>query len=383
MNMLHRRRPGVDSRSGLSGEIATAPTASPAAARLASLDAYRGLIMLTLLCGGIFHSLAGHPIWGWLARHNEHVEWEGAVYWDLIQPAFMFMVGVAMPFAFAARAARGDTWGSQAGHALRRAAMLILIGVLLDHIGADRVQIGFMRVLQQIAFGYMIAFLVLGRSLGAQAIVVTAILVGYQALWTLNPWNGPGGPWAQGNENIGSAFDFWLLGRYYTGYYVGMNAIPSSATIILGVMAGQHVLASRDARRTSVTLLLAGLAMIAVGLAVSPWFPIIKRIWTPSFTVYSAGWTTLLLAAFYWAVEVQGWRRWAFPLLVVGMNSIAAYVIGNAFGGWFRTATRAWLELLAPALGPVWLPVLQRALFAATAWAVLLWLYRRRVFFKV
>jgi heparan-alpha-glucosaminide N-acetyltransferase len=383
MNMLHRRRPGVDSRSGLSGEIATAPTASPAAARLASLDAYRGLIMLTLLCGGIFHSLAGHPIWGWLARHNEHVEWEGAVYWDLIQPAFMFMVGVAMPFAFAARAARGDTWGSQAGHALRRAAMLILIGVLLDHIGADRVQIGFMRVLQQIAFGYMVAFLVLGRSLGAQAIVVTAILVGYQALWTLNPWNGPGGPWAQGNENIGSAFDFWLLGRYYTGYYVGMNAIPSSATIILGVMAGQHVLASRDARRTSVTLLLAGLAMIAVGLAVSPWFPIIKRIWTPSFTVYSAGWTTLLLAAFYWAVEVQGWRRWAFPLLVVGMNSIAAYVIGNAFGGWFRTATRAWLELLAPALGPVWLPVLQRALFAATAWAVLLWLYRRRVFFKV
>ena len=152
-----------------------------------------------------------------------------------------------------------------------------------------------------------------------------------------------------------------------------MNAIPSSATIILGVMAGQHVLASRDARRTSLTLLLAGLAMIAAGWRVSPWFPIIKRIWTPSFTVYSAGWTTLLLAAFYWAVEVQGWRRWTFPLLVVGMNSIAAYVIGNAFGGWFRTATRAWLGLLAPALGPVWLPVVQRALFALTAWAVLLW----------
>ncbi len=145
--------------------------------RLVSLDAYRGLIMLTLLCGGIFHSLAGHPIWGWLAHHNEHVEWEGAVYWDLIQPAFMFMVGVAMPFAFAARAARGDTWGSQARHALRRAAMLVLIGVLLDHVGADRVQIGFMRVLQQIAVGYLVAFLVLGRSLATQAAVVAVILV--------------------------------------------------------------------------------------------------------------------------------------------------------------------------------------------------------------
>ena len=351
--------------------------------RVVSLDAYRGLIMLTLLCGGIFHSLAGHPIWGWLARHNEHVDWEGAVYWDLIQPAFMFMVGVAMPFAFAARSARGDTWGSQARHALRRAAMLVLIGVLLDHVGADRVQIGFMRVLQQIAVGYLVAFLVLGRSLATQAVVVGVILVAYHVLWTANPWNGPGGPWAQGHENIGSAFDFWLLGRHYSGYYVGMNAIPSSGTIILGVMAGQHVLASRDPRRTSLTLLLAGLAMIAVGLAVSPWAPIIKRIWTPSFTIYSAGWTTLMLAAFYWAVEVQGWRRWTFPLLVVGMNSIAAYVMGNAFGGWFNTATRAWLGLLAPALGPVWLPVLQRALFALTAWTVLLWLYRRRLFFKV
>jgi heparan-alpha-glucosaminide N-acetyltransferase len=381
MNMLQVQHPDVESGPRLSPETSAARAASPAAIRLASLDAYRGLIMLTLLCGGIFHSLAGHPTWGWLARHNEHVQWEGTVYWDLIQPAFMFMVGVAMPFAFAARAARGDTWGSQARHALWRAAMLVVIGVLLDHVGADRVQIGFMRVLQQIAVGYLAAFLVLGRSLRTQAVVVAVILVAYQVLWTTNPWNGPGGPWAQGNENIGSAFDFWLLGRHYTGYYVGMNAIPASATIILGVMAGQHVLASRDPRRTSLTLLLAGLALIALGLAVSPWAPIIKRIWTPSFTIYSAGWTTLLLAAFYWAVEVQGWRRWTFPLVVVGMNSIAAYVIGNAFGGWFESATSAWLGLLA--LGPAWLPVAQRALFALTAWSVLLWLYRRRVFFKI
>src|SRR5262245_9005934 len=85
--------------------------APPASERLLSLDAYRGLIMLTLLAGGIFHSLQGHPTWGWLAVQNEHVAWEGCVYWDLIQPSFMFMVGVAMPFALARRAARGDSWG--------------------------------------------------------------------------------------------------------------------------------------------------------------------------------------------------------------------------------------------------------------------------------
>ena len=331
-------------------------TGAPAAPRLVSLDAYRGLIMLTLLCGGIFSSLAGHPYWNWLATQNEHVAWQGTVYWDLIQPAFMFMVGVAMPFAFAARTARGDSWLSQALHAVRRAAMLVVIGVLLDHIGSDHIQIGFIRVLQQIAFGYLVAFLLLGRTLATQGAVVAAILVGYQALWMFNPWNGPGGPWAQGNANIGSAIDFWLLGRQYSGYYVGMNAIPSSATIILGLMAGQYVQGARDTGRTARTLLLAGVAGIVIGLVAGLWFPIIKRIWTPSFTVYSAGWTTLMLAACYWAVEVRGWRRWTFPLLVVGMNSIAAYVIGNAFRGWFRTATHAWIDPLAVALGEVCFP---------------------------
>ena len=352
-------------------------------ARLVSLDAYRGLIMFTLLCGGIFQSLDGHPTWHWLAVQNEHVAWEGAVYWDIIQPAFMFMVGVAMPFAFAVRTARGDSWALQFRHAVRRALTLIAIGILLDHIGAQRIQIGFIRVLQQIAFGYVAAFFILGRTWRVQALVVGAILVGYQLLWMFNPWNGPGGPWAQGNENIGSAFDMWLLGRHYSGYYVGMNAIPSAATIMLGVMAGQYVHTARDTTRTARVLLLASIAGILAGLALSPWFPLIKRIWTPSFTVYSAGWTTLLLAAFYWVVEVQGWRRWAFPLVVVGMNSIAAYIMGNAFAGWFRGATGAWLGAVAPAVGDVWMPVLQRALFALTAWGVLLWLYRRKIFFKV
>jgi heparan-alpha-glucosaminide N-acetyltransferase len=365
------------------GHDPSALRTSAGAPRVVSLDAYRGLIMFTLLCGAIFRSLQGHPVWDWLYRHNEHVAWEGAVYWDLIQPAFMFMVGVAMPFAFAARTARGDTWWSQFGHALRRAGMLIAIGILLDHIGAESIRIGFIRVLQQIAFGYVAAFFVLGRSLSAQGLVAAAILVGYQLVWMFNPWNGPGGPWAQGNENIGSAFDLWLLGRNYAGYYVGLNAIPSTATIIFGVMAGQVILRSRDVQGTARLLLGAGLSALLLGLALSPWFPLIKRIWTPSFAVYAAGWTTLMLAGFYWAVEVKGWRRWTFPLVVVGMNSIAAYVIGSAFGGWFRGASGAWIGWLAPVLGEAWFPVFQRAVFAAVAWSVLYWLYRRRIFFKV
>ncbi|MDO8942252.1 MAG: DUF5009 domain-containing protein, partial [Desulfobacterales bacterium] len=123
----------------------TTPVPALATQRLQSLDAYRGLIMFTLLCGALFHSLKGHPLWNWLYLQNEHVAWAGCVYWDLIQPSFMFMVGVAMPFAFARRAALGDSRGKQFRHMLMRAFNLILIGILLDHFGRDKVQISFIR----------------------------------------------------------------------------------------------------------------------------------------------------------------------------------------------------------------------------------------------
>ena len=356
--------------------------ARPAAERLQSLDAYRGLIMLTLLAGSIFHSLKGHPIWNWLYVQNEHVAWEGCVYWDLIQPSFMFMVGVAMPFALARRAALGDSWGRQFRHVLIRAFNLTLIGVLLDNFGAEKWSIGFIRVLQQIAIGYVFAFFVVGKSFRTQGLVAAAILVGYNLLWMFNPWNGPGGPWATGNENIGSAFDLWMLGRNYFGYYVGMNAIPATATLIFGAMAGQLIMNRLPQRKTMLILLVAGVSAMAIGLVVSPWLPLIKRIWTPSFAVYAGGLTTLMLLFFYWSIEVMGWKKWAFPLVVVGTNSIAAYVLGNAFGGWFRSASNAWIGWLKEPLGEAGFPVFQKFLFMCAAWSVLYWLYRRRIFFK-
>ncbi len=376
------------------------PPSAPPARRLQSLDAYRGLIMFTLLCGGLFHSLKGHPTWNWLFLQNEHVAWAGCVYWDLIQPSFMFMVGVSMPFAFARRSELGDSWNRQLGHALVRAFNLMAIGILLDHFGSEKIQLGIIRVLQQIALGYLVAFLVVGRGLRTQGLVAGSILVGYQLLWMFNPWNGPGGPWAMGNENLGSAFDRWLIGRNYSGYYVGLNAIPAAATIIFGVMTGtlianadcglrnadlknqNRVTSDPTKRKVCLTLLIAGLGGIAFGLAVSPWFPLIKRIWTPSFALYAGGWTTLMLLAFYWAIEVRGWRGWSFPLVVVGTNSIAAYVLGNAFGGWFRSASGAWIAWLKEPLGDVGFPILQRGLFAVAAWGVLWWLWRRKIFFK-
>jgi heparan-alpha-glucosaminide N-acetyltransferase len=363
------------------------PATATAPVRLVCLDAYRGLIMLTLLFGGVFQSLRNTPGWEWLALHNDHVAWEGCVYWDLIQPSFMFMVGVAMPFALAKRAAAGADWGQRFARVLIRALNLMLVGIVLDHFGSDKIQIGFIRVLQQIAIGYVLAFFVAEKSWRVQAITAGVILIGYNLLWMFNPWNGPGGPWAKGNENIGSVFDWWMLERHYSGYYVGLNAIPSTATIIFGVMAGSLIQKRLPHGHTLLILTGCGLAALALGWAVSPWLPLIKRIWTPSWTVYAAGATTLMLAAFYLVIEVWGLRRWAFPLVVVGMNSIAAYCLPGLFGNWWSRLTGAWVKFIGDnwirfAPDSVWRPVFEKFLFVAFAWLVLYWLYRRRIFLK-
>ncbi|HEX2750527.1 MAG TPA: hypothetical protein VHM91_21150, partial [Verrucomicrobiales bacterium] len=233
-----------------------------------------------------------------------------------------------------------------------------------------------------IAIGYVLAFFVAEKSWRMQAVTAAGILIGWTLLWIFNPWNGPGGPWAMEGENIGRAFDRWMLGRNYTGYYVGLNAIPATATILFGVMAGGLIRKGLPHGRTLAILFCSGLGALALGLVVSPWLPLIKRLWTPSFAVYAGGWTTLILALFYWVIEVRGKRRWAFPLVVVGMNSIAAYVIGNAFGSWFKRLTGAWVNGLKAPMGEAWFPVFEHLLFAVFAWCVLYWFWKRRIFFK-
>ncbi len=351
--------------------------------RLQSLDACRGLIMFTLMCGPIFQSLRGEPVWHWLAVQNDHVAWEGCVYWDLIQPSFIYMVGAAMPFAFAARAARGDSRASRIAHAVKRAACLILSGLMLDQFGAREWQFGLIRVLQQIALAYLGSFWLVGRGYRAQAFTAAAILMAHTLVWLHNPWNGPAGPWARGNENLGSVFDRWLLGRNYQWFYVTTNFIPSTATMLFGMMAGESIRRDVNRRRVSPILLAAGVGAVAAGWALAGWIPMIKRLWTASFTLFAGGCTTLMLLAFYWAIDVRGWKRWSFPLVVVGMNSIAAYVMENTMRGWFRSLSQAWVGWLEAPLGSRWFPVFQNGLFALAAWTVLHWLWRKRIFIKV
>jgi heparan-alpha-glucosaminide N-acetyltransferase len=394
----------------------------PLADRLVSLDAYRGFIMLAMVSAGLGTAkLRGDPQWGWLAHQLDHVKWEGCVFWDLIQPAFMFMVGVAMPLAFAKRAARGESWSHQFGHVVRRCLLLILIGIVMDSFGQDRPVVQFIRVLQQIAIGYFLAFFVLHLGPKVQALTAVLLLVGHTAAFLWYGGIGTDGPW-QRDANVGTAIDQSIHAFFVSlglpsiwppstggnalgvlcvagtgaaphiwppggGGYVVINAISSTATILFGVLAGELIRGRLTPGAKALVLSVCGVGGILAGLVLENWVPMVKRIWTATFAVYAAGWTALFMAFFYVVIDIFRARRWSWPLVVVGMNSIFIYFCSGVLTGTIRSLLKPFTnEPLQRLLGSDyerWAPVVMALLVTFVLWLLCAWLYRKRIFFKV
>ena len=271
-----------------------------------------------------------------------HVEWEGFVIWDLIQPSFIFIVGVAMPFAFAIRSSRGESRASQFGHVAKRSLTLLVIGMAIVCVHKDKLVIDFITVLQQIAIAYFFAFFVLGRGWKVQLAATLAVLAAHHLLFTFGPGHGVDA-YAK-NANFAAWLDYTVLGTYNAGGYTSFNAFSSIATVILGIMAGEMIRSDNTEGRKVVWMLVTGVVLLAVGAALHPVIPVVKRIWTSSWALFAGGWAYLLLGAFYWAIEVKGWRRWCFIFQVVGMNSIAIYV----FHQMLHSSLDRWLWVFHP-----------------------------------
>ena len=353
-------------------------TPRPPGERSLALDAYRGLIMVLLISHGFgLSALKDHGLGKYLAQQVDHVQWEGLVLWDLIQPAFMFMVGVAMPYAFARRGSGG--WGGFT-HALRRSAILIFLSQLFVAVQASgQFQFGLINVLSQIAFTYLICFLLMRFDFRVQAAAAVALLGGHWLLFLAYP--GPAGPFSP-QGNVGQVIDQWLLGRNYSGYYVTINLVSSTVTTLFGVWAGM-LMRRPIALPQKLRLLLSWAGgCLAGGLLLSLANPMVKRIWTASFTIYSAGFVLLGLAAMLWLVDGLGWRRAAMPLVWVGTNSLFIYCVGQMCRGaiWrgigVFTGKFAWLGTMA---GPVALDCATLAVMWWMCW----WLYQRKAFVKI
>jgi predicted acyltransferase len=413
--------------SGSAAESGPAGAAdSPAEQRLRSLDAYRGLIMVLLAFVGFglrevaenqLEQAPNSGFWSGVAYQFSHAQWVGCSLWDMIQPSFMFMVGVAMAFSYAKRQRLGQSYSRMLLHALWRSVVLILLGVFLMSNWSKSTNWSFVNVLTQIGLGYTFLFLVRGWPAKFQAIAATAVLVGTWLLFVLYPGAGidiaAGAPevgvepqWAQQhlegvppawhkNTNVGHAIDVPLLNLFRSeddpfefngGGYQTINFLPSLATMIFGLMCGELLRSNRSHRKKLLILLAAGIGGLVVGqvLHATGVCPIVKRIWTPSWAIFSTGWCCLILAALFGVIDVLRWRLWAFPLVVVGMNSIAMYLMFQLLRPWTAKTLQIHLgDNVFEFCGDVWAPAVQATMVGFCLWLICLWLYRQKFFIRV
>jgi predicted acyltransferase len=364
------------------GSIATAAAVEPTIPqRYLALDAYRGFIMLVLASGGFgFAALAQRrPDLSWIARQFEHMPWEWITFWDLIQPAFMFMVGVAMPFALARRMEQGATPNQLFRHVAARSFRLILMSQILMSISRGRMHFQLINVLAQIGLTYFLSYLIIQLKFRWQAAIAAFLLAGHWALFVAFP--GTEGPFMSKTTNIGAVLDKIVFGSVNPGYWATLNFVTSTVTTLFGVWAGQLIRSRRSHSDKMRILGLWAVSCLALGFAIHPWNPIIKRICTTSFTLYSAGWVLLMLLAFYWAIEVQGWRKWTFPLVVVGANSIFIYSLDIILRGWLNRAVGVF-TLKFEWIGD-FAPVAQSCAVLLVMWYLCYWLYQRKIFLKL
>jgi heparan-alpha-glucosaminide N-acetyltransferase len=385
--------------------------------RLVSLDAYRGAIMLMMASAGLGLAQVArlHPdsgIWRFIGHQTEHAPWAGFTLWDIIQPAFMFMVGVALPWSVAKRCARGQSLRVMLAHALWRALVLVLLAVFLSSAWSRQTVWSFDNVLAQIGLGYTIVFLLAFTKPRTQWLVAFGILLVYWLAFAIYPlpaadfdWASVGVPedWSfltgfaahwEKNANFAAAFDRWFLNLFprerpfvfSRGGYQTLNFVPSIATMIFGLLAGELLRSKQAISRKLKWLVLFGVVGIVVGkfIALAGLCPIVKRIWTPSWAIDSAGWVTLILAGFVAIVEWRGWKRWTFPFVIVGLNPITLYCMWQLMGGFIRENVKRHVgQNVFESFGPAYSPILERAAVLLVLWLVVLWMYRRRIFLRI
>lgn len=387
--------------------------------RNVAVDAYRGLVMLLMMAEVLQFSRvsAAFPtsvFWKVLAWNQTHSEWFGCSLHDTIQPGFSFLVGVALPYSIASRVAKGGTFWKLFAHALWRSLALVALGVFLRSMDHSQTYFTFEDTLSQIGFGYPFLFLLGFRPPKWAWAALGVVLGGYWLAWALYPLPGAGFDWQSvgvsaawnaqhnytgfaahwnKNYNFGNTFDQWFLNLFprehpfvdNDGGYLTLSFIPTLGTMILGLVAGRW-LREVAPKIPMKKLLVAGIAGIALGLALhySHICPVVKRIWTPSWTIFSGGICFLFLAAFSWVIDVKGFRKWAFPLIVIGMNSIAAYCIAHFMEEFLSSTFRIHLGAnFFQFAGAGLEPFFRGAAILFCYWVVLLWMYRRKLFLKI
>jgi predicted acyltransferase len=374
--------------------------------RLQSVDFFRGITIAGMILvnnNGDFRA----AYWPLL-----HSQWNGWTPTDLVFPFFLFIVGVSMVYSFRARLARGDSREAVLMHALRRAAILFAIGVLLINSFPDHYELAHIRiygVLQRIAICYLIAAVfVLWSGTRGKIVAIAACLGGYWVLMRYVPVPGfgvPGRdiPLLDPDKNWVAWLDRkLLLGHLYEGTRDPeglLSTIPAIGTILLGVLTGEWLRSNLTGRLKALWMLIFGVVGLAAGKFFNIWFPINKKLWTSSYVLFTAGFALVILALCYWLLDVRKLRgRWTMPALVFGMNAIAAYTLSemlpSALDSWpvklvggHETSMREFIYthfFASPGAEPSANASLAYSIaFVLVCWLAMWLLYRKKIFLKV
>jgi predicted acyltransferase len=359
--------------------------------RIASIDALRGFDMFWIIGGGaIFETLPKvwkNPFTDTIKKQMEHVSWQGFRFEDLIFPLFLLIVGVVLPFSLSHRLQQGLSPRAIRLHIIKRAAILILLGLILN--GLLQFNLADMRwpgVLQRIGLCYFFAaLLVMHTGWLIQSLVAGGLLLGYWALVMFVPVPGSGVGILTPEGCLPAYIDRLLIPGKFCCFTYGDNegllsTIPAVSTVLIGALAGRWLRSPYSGNLKTVALAVAGIVCLIIGYWWGLSFPIIKVIWTSSYVLYAAGWSLLLLAAFYWIIDVMGCKKWAFFFIVIGANPITIYFLQGIVN--FDDIAAFFVRGLAQHTGRFELLILPLAAFAAK-WFLLLFLYRHRIFFKI
>lgn len=360
--------------------------------RLHSLDALRGFDMFWIIGGGtLLGTLAKATGWSWvhvLAEQMHHVEWNGFRSFDLIFPLFMFISGVAIPYAITSKREKGVEKPELIKKVFRRMLLLVAFGLVYNGVLKN----GFpgMRaasVLAQIGISYFFASLIVMHTSSVKLRIfwLIGILGGIAILQLLIPVPGFGAGVITPEGSINAWIDqHFLPGRLLYGTYdpEGILCIISATSVtLMGAISG-NILRNKNfsAGKKVAVLLLSGLGLVLLALALSPVYPVIKKIWTVPFNMLTAGISLLLLALFYFIMDVKGWRKGTFFFRVIGLNSITIYLGGRVID--FNHTSEfllGWLAKPAGGFGPV---IIITGMIMAE-WLFLYYLYKNRIFLRV
>jgi predicted acyltransferase len=362
----------------------------PVPGRVTSIDFFRGFTMFLLageatgLYGQLEKSHLG--IVYFLGIQLSHHNWHGMHFWDLIQPFFMFIVGVAIPFAVANRLKKGDSTKTITYHAIKRSFLLLFLGWALYFVDAGKLVFQFQNVLAQLSVTYLVSFLIRNKSFKFQLIFTFIILLLIDLAYRFFPVEGFNHPWVR-FENLGAWFNNKIEGVDKASEWATLNFVSTTAHTVWGVLCGKLLISEKSPTKKIRILLISGVSALIIGYSLDALniTPIIKKIATSSFVFASGGWAILALCFCYWLIDIK--KRFisgSKMFIIVGMNSIFIYLFFSVGGAHLLNRIVApFSSLLFSWCGESTVEIIASLGIWATMWYLCFWLYKNKLFIKL